>query len=197
VGSRSLVPHRTASNVPAKVPGSRDSEVRPPVGKGRRRCRCRSTGTRTLRVLHRPKGATKLRGQHLHRAAKPKGANPGGSSAATVPWSRSRRPNARRRRGQRSRAELHHPRLDSSNQRGDRRRRGGLLRGSRLLHHHCPHGGRRHRCRRRESRGREPHPCHRKHRQPETYTRGPRGPRQGRRSPRLPGAGGNGATSRK
>jgi hypothetical protein len=41
------------------------------------------------------------------------------------------------------------------------------------------------------------HPCHRKHRQPETNTRGPRGPQQGRRSPQLPGADGNGATSRK
>jgi hypothetical protein len=34
----------------------------------------------------RPKGATKLRGQHLHRAAKPKEANPGGSSEATALW---------------------------------------------------------------------------------------------------------------
>jgi hypothetical protein len=80
-GSRSLAPHRTASNVPAKVPGSRDPEVRPPAGKGRRRCRCQSIGTRTIR----------------------RGRNPGGSSVATAPWSGSRHPNARRRRGRRSR----------------------------------------------------------------------------------------------
>jgi hypothetical protein len=64
-GSRSLAPHRTASNAPAKVPGSRDPEVRLPAGKVRRRCRCQSPGTRTIR----------------------RGRNSGGSSVATAPWS--------------------------------------------------------------------------------------------------------------
>jgi hypothetical protein len=126
----------------SEVPGSQDLEVRPPAGKGKRRCRCRSTGTRTMRVLPRPKGAMRLRERHPRGAAKPKGASPGGSSVATAPWSGSRRPSARRRRGWRSRAELHHLRRNASSRRGDRRRRDGLLRGSRLLHHHRRHGDR-------------------------------------------------------
>jgi hypothetical protein len=75
-------------------------------------------------------------GRHPHGAAKPKGAGPGGSSEATAPWSGSRRPSARRRRGRRSRAELHHLRHHASSRKGARRKRDGLLRGSRLLHHH-------------------------------------------------------------
>jgi hypothetical protein len=84
-GSRFLMPHRTASNVPAKVPGSQDPEVRPPPGKERRRCRCRSTGTRTMQVPPRLERATRSRGWCPRRAAKPKGASPGGSSVATAP----------------------------------------------------------------------------------------------------------------
>ncbi|XP_025820353.1 uncharacterized protein LOC112896548 [Panicum hallii] len=48
VGSRFLAPHRTASNVPAEVPGGLVPEARPPAGKGKRGCRCRSTGRRTI-----------------------------------------------------------------------------------------------------------------------------------------------------
>jgi hypothetical protein len=84
-GSRSPAPLRTASSAPVKVPGSPDPEVRLPPGKGKRRHRCRSTGTGTMRVLPQLKGAVKPRGRRPHRAAKPKGASPGGSSVATAP----------------------------------------------------------------------------------------------------------------
>jgi hypothetical protein len=167
------------------VPGSRDPEVRPPAGREKRKRRCQSTGRKTVRVLPRPKGAAKLRGRHPSGAAKPKGASPGGSSEAMAPWWGSRRPSARRQRGWRNRAELHH--LHHST---------GLRRDNRLLrHHHQGRGQRHHRLR--------PRPDHRPQRRRQeaqrsgTAPRGPGGPRQGGRSPRPPGADGSGTTSRK
>jgi hypothetical protein len=74
-------------------------------------------------------------GRRPHRAVEPKGASPEGSSVATAPWSGSRRPSDRRRRGRRSEAELHLLRHNANSRRGDRRRHDSLLRGSRLLHH--------------------------------------------------------------
>jgi hypothetical protein len=74
-----------------QIPGAtpdrqqRASEVRLPPEKEKRRRRCRSTGARAMRVLPRPKGATRPRGRRPHRVAEPKGASPGGSSVATAP----------------------------------------------------------------------------------------------------------------
>jgi hypothetical protein len=120
-------------------PGGHVPEVRPPSGRGKIRCRCRSTATRTTWVPPRPGGATRRRGQPPRGAAKQRGPSPGGSSAATAPSSGSRPPNARRRRRPRGKAGLHHLRHSASSQRGDRRKRGVFLRSSRFL--------RRHRCR--------------------------------------------------
>jgi hypothetical protein len=180
VGSRFLAPHRTASNVPAEVPGGLVPEARPPAGKGKRGCRCRSTGRRTMWVLPRPKGATRHRGRYPREAAKLKGASPEGSSVATAPWWGSRRPSARGRRGRRSRAGLHHLCHNGSGRRGDRRKRDGLLRGSRLLHHRHQHGVRRHH-HLRPSPGHRPHRRCQKHRVPGTPARGLRGLQQGGR----------------
>jgi hypothetical protein len=147
-------------------------------------------------VLPQPKGAMRLRGQHPRRAARPKGASPGGSSVAMAPWSGSRRPSTRSRRGQRSTAELHHLGHNASNRRGDRRNRDGLLRGSRLLHHHRRHGVRQHH-HHHPSPGHRPLHRRQKHRWPGTPAKGPGSPQQGRRSPLPPGADGSGTTSRK
>jgi hypothetical protein len=165
-------------------PGSRGPA---PHGKGkeRRRCRCQSTGRRTTRVLPRQKDAKRLKGRHPRGAAKSRGANPGGFSGAMAPWSGSRRPSARSRRGWRSRAELHHLHHNT-----------GLPRDNRLLRHHHQNGGQRHHHHRPRP-GHSPHRRHQKLRWSGTPIKSSGGPRQGGKSPQPPGADGSGATSRK
>jgi hypothetical protein len=149
-----------------------------------------------MRVLPRPRRATRLRGRHPRGAVKPKGVSPEDSSVVTAPWWESRRPSARGRPERRSRAELPHPRHDSSGRRGGWRKRDGLLRGSRLPHHHHQDGTRRHHPLR-PSPGHGLLHRHRKRRWPRTPTRGPRGPQQGGRPLAQPGPDGSGTATRK